>query len=140
MRRGLLELAQNVLVTEQVEFLLAQLDRAATVLRQQDLVTYSTLDRDQRAVRRTGTGPHRHDLTFILLLGVGIRQVNATRRLGDSLETLDEHAVAKGNQFAEGALHRHKMSTNTLDGHNQDTRRTIIVLGNASKTQIDRFQ
>lgn len=91
--RRLLELAEDVLVTEQVELVRAELDERAAVLWEQHLVADGALHWDQSTLDGAGARADRDDFAFVLLLVVGVREVDAAGRLFIIICNIQTHSM-----------------------------------------------
>jgi hypothetical protein len=86
--------ARNVLVVpEQCELLLADLDGAATELRNQNLVAGLDAQRNALAILVVEAGADGKDLALVELLDGAIGEEDASGGLGLSLHALHENAV-----------------------------------------------
>lgn len=92
-------LERNILVVpEQSELLLADLNGAATELRNQDLVAGLDAERDPLAILVVEAGADGEDLALVELLDGAVREEDAGGGLGLGLHALHEDAVEEGSE------------------------------------------
>ena len=106
MARLLLEDAEDVLVPEESEILIAQSDVVPAVLRQQHFIVRLHAHRQQRAVLVATPRPDRDDHPLVELRLRRVGQQHATDRLGRRLDALDQHAVEQRDQPARSLCAR----------------------------------
>ena len=101
------DLGEEFMVTEERELLLSDLDRASTELRNQDLVTGSNTGSDPLALLVQGAGADGEHLGLIKFLDSTVRKEDSGCGLGLGLDALDEDAVEKRGDAADGLDGRH---------------------------------
>jgi len=103
----LVDLGQKLVIPEQAQLLLAHLDRGAAVLRNQHLVTDGHAWCHSLSIAVQCSRAYGEDLGFVELLdgGLGEEDAGCGFRLG--LEALDEDAVEKRGNGADGLDCRH---------------------------------
>lgn len=97
----LVDLGQNLVVTEQQVGFLADLDRRATVGRDEDLVAGLDAGRDGLAVLIGDAGAGSDNAGLAELLNVLLRDEDTRGGLGLSLDALDKDAVQQGNNILD---------------------------------------
>ena len=90
-----------LVVPEQREFLLADLDRAAAKLGDQNLVARLHAGGDALSVLVEGAGADGNDLCFVEVLDGCLREEDAGCGLGFGLDALHEDAVEEGRNAAD---------------------------------------
>lgn len=90
-------------IPEKLILLLPSLNRATSKLRNQHPVTNSNPHRQAVTLLVERTRSHGQDLGLVELLDRRLGQEDASRGLGLGLDALDEHAVQKGDEAANGS-------------------------------------
>lgn len=90
-------------VTEERVLLLADLDGASTVLRDQHTIPFRHAHGYPFAIFVERTGTHGEDFCFIEFLDGGFREEDAAGGLRLGFDALDEDAVEEGDQGSDGA-------------------------------------
>lgn len=90
------------MVPKQAQLLLANLDRAAAILRDKHLVADRHARRNALAVPVERAGAHGYDFSFVELLDGGLGQEDAGCGFGFGFEALHEDAVEERGDGADG--------------------------------------
>ena len=95
------ELAQQILIPEQLILILTQLYRVPSVLGQQHRVALLHARGDQRSVRLTSTGAYSNHFAFVGLVELGFGEEDTAGRLGLRQDALHQNAVCQGDELTE---------------------------------------
>ena len=96
------DLGEEFMVTEEGELLLSDLNGASTKLRNQDLVTGSNTGSDPLSLPVQGAGADGEHLGLVELLDSAVREEDSGCGLGLRLDALNEDAVEKRGDAADG--------------------------------------
>ena len=90
------------MVPEQAQLLISNLDRRPAILRNQNLVAWLHAGCNALSVLVNGAGADGDDFCFVELLDGGLGEEDASCGFGFGLDALNEDAVEKGGDAADG--------------------------------------
>jgi len=96
------DLRKKLMVPEQAQLLLANLNRASAILRDEHLIADADAGLDALAILVVSAGADGDDLCFVELLDGGLGEEDTRGGFGFGLEALDEDAVEERGDGADG--------------------------------------
>jgi hypothetical protein len=129
--RLLVDLGKQFMVSEQAQFLLANLDWAAAELGNQNLVAGLHAGGDALSVLIEGAGADGNDLCFVEILDGCLWEEDASGSLGFGLDALHKDAVEEGHNAADrlDGGHVGGLEGGDRSGGYHDWLRRLAVLG-----------